>query len=95
MRDCYGGVNCIDYPDKVIAEVWPVGRVATELLTKSPGKSSKKILLLIFGLFLPLLGDIEFIILDPTRFLGTLHFIQEKLLVAFRNILVISQVLFC
>ena len=59
----------------MIAEVWPVGGIATKLLTKSSGKSSKKILLLIFGLLLLLLGDIKFVILDPTLLLSTLHFV--------------------
>ena len=78
----------------MIAEVWPVGRVATELLAKSSGKSSQKILLLIFCLLLLPLSDVKFIILGPAGFLGTLHFFQEKLLVAAGDILIISQVLF-
>ena len=78
----------------MIAEVWPVGRVATELLAKSSGKSSQKILLLIFCLLLLPLSDVKFIILGPAGFLGTLHFFQKKLLVAAGDILIIPQVLF-
>ena len=94
MSNGEGRVYRIDNTFKMMTEVRPIGGIPTKLLAKSPGKCGEKIPLFILGFLLYLLCNVKFIILDSTSFLRTLHFFREKFLIAVRDIIVLSQMLF-